>query len=130
MSNGAKIGKYLKYQRKKNDLTLYEMSKSSGLSSAFLLKLERGDYKDVKFDVMQKISKSLGTDIISFLYKCKIISTHKKLPALRYYLKEKYQFPKNAINETREFIKYMKFVHKKSIELQIIKHKKYWLKNK
>ncbi len=127
MSNSAKkIGGYTKYQREKKGYSLNEFARLCNFTSSFLLKLERGDYHNVKFDVIEKISNALDMSIEDFLIKCQITSGKKKLDSLDYYFKESYQFPEEAISDLKLFIQLLQKKYKTQIKELKEAHKKYW----
>lgn len=129
-SIGARIGKYTKYQRQKRNLSLNAFAKKISLTTSFLLRLERGTYQNVKFDVIEKLAAGFAMTVEDFLLKCEIISYSQTVPPIEYYLKEMYQFPKDAIEDTKLFIDFLNIKYKKQIkELKTI-HKNYWNKEK
>lgn len=130
ISIAEKIGKYTKYQREQKGYSLNEFARMSDFTPAFLLKLERGDYNSVKFDVIEKISHALQMSIEDFLIKCEIIQRRKTVYSLDYYFKELYQFPQEAINDLKLFIHLLQLKYKKEIREQKEAHKKYWDKKK
>lgn len=128
-NTGTKIGKYVNYQRMKRELSLNELGKQTGMATSFLLRLERGVYQNVKFDVIEKLAEGFDMTIEDFLIKCGIIEESHKLPPLEYYLKEQYQLPPEAISDTKLFIELLKMKYKKEIQHMKTLHKSYW-KNK
>ncbi len=128
-NTGTKIGKYVNYQRMKRELSLNELGKQTGMATSFLLRLERGVYQNVKFDVIEKLAEGFDMTIEDFLTKCGIIEESHKLPPLEYYLKEQYQLPPEAISDTKLFIELLKMKYKKEIQHMKTLHKSYW-KNK
>ena len=123
-----KIGKYTKYQREKRGYSLNQFAKRIGITTSFLLRLERGNYQSVSFDVIEKIARGFDTSIEDFLYKCQITQASSSLPDIEYFLKEKYQFPKEAISDVKLLISLLKVKYKKSIKELKEKHKVYWEK--
>lgn len=130
ISVAERIGIYTKYQREQKYCSLNEFARISGLTPSFLLKLERGDYHSVKFDVIEKISEALQMSIEEFLTKCEIIPRNKSVYSLDYYFKELYQFPVEAISDLKLFIQLLQLKYKKEIYEQKEAHKKYWKKKK
>lgn len=126
---GAKIGKYLKYQREKRQLSITEFAKRAEITPSFLLRLEKGSYHDIGFDAVEKLAKGLQMDLGDLLDKCKITSGVGKLPSVEFYLKEKFQFPQDGIQEVRSFIEYIKMKYKKQIKLLKTGHEDYWDKS-
>ncbi len=115
VSAGAKIGRFLNYWRKQNNLSLGAFSKSSNLTSSFILRLEKGDYRSVKFDVIEKIAKCLKMTEEDFLRHCEIIPSKRELPSLEYFLAEKYQFPPQAIEEVKLIIEFIRERNRRGI---------------
>lgn len=128
ITTGFKIGKYTKYQRVKRKFSLNEFSRKINVTTSFLLRLERGDYSSVSFDIIEKISIGFDMTVEDFLQKCKVISAPHTLPPIDYYLKEMYQFPDEAIEDFKLLIQLLRVKYKKQItELKKI-HKDYWKK--
>lgn len=128
ISAGAKIGRYTKYQREKRGFSLNYFSKITGVTTSFLLRLEKGEYANISINAVEKIANGFGMTTGDFLTKCQIIDSSHTLPPLEYYLKEKYQFPEEAIKDFKLLIRLLKAKYKKEItELQTI-HQAYWKK--
>jgi len=125
-SPAGKVGKYTKYQREKRGFSLNEFAKKIGVTTSFLLRLERGNYQNVSYDVLKKLAIGFEMSIEDFLYKCKLIESSSTLPPLEYYLKEMYQFPEDAINDIKLLIMLLKEKYKKEIKQLKGKHKEYW----
>jgi len=127
-TTGSKLGKYIKYQRVKRKYSLNEFARKINVTTSFLLRLERGDYASVSFDIIEKIAIGFEMTVEDFLQKCKVITSSDKLPPIDYYLKEMYQFPKEAIEDFKLLIQLLNVKYKKQItELKKI-HKDYWKK--
>lgn len=129
-STAEKIGDYLAYQRVKRGYSLGEFSKRSGLATSFILRLERGEYKTVKFDIIEKIAEGLSMSIEDFLMESDIIKNTRYVYPLEYYFREMYQFPESAIEDLKLFIELLEKKYKDEIEFQKKEHKKYWLHHK
>ncbi len=129
-SSAQKIGCYLKYQREKRDLSLNELAQKSELTASFLFRLEKGEYQSVKLDVIEKLTKALDMSVTEFLEKCDITNSQLDLPSLPHYLKEKFQFPPEAISDCEIMIEVLQKKYQKEIQQQKKQHKKYWKKNK
>lgn len=129
-STGQKIGDYSRYQREKRGWTLNQLAELTSLTPSFLFRLENGEYQTVKFDVIQKLASGLQMTVRSLLWKCQLIESEdaSDLPSLEYYLKEKFQFSVEAIDDTKLFLD---FIHKKyshQIKENKQTHKVYWKK--
>jgi len=129
-SIAEKLAKYTKYQREKHGMSLNEFAKLTGLTTSFLSRLEKKEYKDVKFDVITKLAEGFSMRVKDFLKKCEIIESHRPIYPLSYYFKELYQFPDEAIDDIRLFIKLLQQKYKKEIQLQKEAHKNYWKSEK
>lgn len=123
-----KIGKYTKYQRKKRKLSINEFAQRVNLTPSFLLRLEQGSYKTVKFSVVQKLAKGFDLSLKDFLVKCEIIESSCTLPELSFFLREKYFFSKKLIEEVELFIDFLQNKYKDEISSLKSKHNKYWSK--
>jgi transcriptional regulator with XRE-family HTH domain len=117
VSSGAKIGFFLKYWRERNKLSLGALSRASGLTPSFILRLERGIYRSVKFDAVERIAKSLKMTVEDFLRQCEILPQKSNLPSLEYFLAEKYQFSPQAIEEVKLIIEFIQERNRKAIAL-------------
>jgi len=125
-SSAGKVGKYTKYQREKRGLSLNEFARKIGVTTSFLLRLERGNYQNVSYDVLQRIALGFDMSIEDFLYKCRLIESSSTLPPIEYYLREMYQFPISAINDIKLLITLLKEKYKDEIRDLKSKHKEYW----
>jgi len=129
ISTAAKIGLYVRYQREKKELSLSEFGELIGVTPSFLLRLEQGVYKTIKLDVVEKIAKGFQMSVADFLAKCQIGEQYVlEMPALEFYLKEKYQFPSEAIKDSNLFIEFLRLKYKAEIATQLKQHKEYWRK--
>ncbi len=127
-SIGEKIGKYTKYQREKQGFSLNEYAKKIGVTTSFLLRLEKGTYKNVSLKIIEKLAQGFDMPITDFLLKCRIVSASETLPPIEYYLKEMYQFLNEAIEDVKLFVSVLKIKFKKQIQELEAKHKEYWKK--
>ncbi len=71
MSNKPNIGKIIKEQRKGLSLSLYQLSRLSGVSVAHLGRIEQGQ-RGASTRTLQKIAKPLGFD----LYELFVVGGH------------------------------------------------------
>ena len=71
MSNKPNIGKIIKEQRKRLSLSLYQLSRLSGVSVAHLGRIEQGQ-RGASTRTLQKIAEPLGFD----LYELLVIAGH------------------------------------------------------
>ena len=71
MSNKPNIGKIIKEQRRRLSLSLYQLSKLSGVSVSHLGRIEQG-LRQPSIRTLQKIAKPLGFD----LYELLVIAGH------------------------------------------------------
>jgi transcriptional regulator with XRE-family HTH domain len=127
MSIASRIGKYVAYQRSKNHVSLNAFAKKVGITTSFLLRLEKGKYEDVSFSNLERISKGLDMSVEALLYKCGIVK-QDPLPPLAYYLKEKYQFPPDAILFVQLMLKTVKEYYRVQIIEMKRKHKNFYRK--
>ncbi len=128
VTTGMKVGRYLKYQRKKQALSLQEFAQMCSLSPSYLFKLEQGKFASVSFDMLKKISDGLKIPIVSLLRKCELISEEDSLSSLDFFLKEKYQFPEQAILGVKIVIEVLQKQYANEIKNFQKAHKKYWKK--
>jgi transcriptional regulator with XRE-family HTH domain len=129
ISAGSKIGRYTKYQREKRGFSLNYFAKITGLTTSFFLRLEKGEYASISISAIEKIARGFDMTIGDFLHKCQIIESSHTLPPLEYYLKEKYQFPDDAIKDFKLLVRLLRVKYKKEIsELKNI-HEAYWDKS-
>lgn len=130
-SVAAKIGKYLKYQRIKRKDSLSDFAEKIGVDSSYLFRLEKGNYKTVGIDVLEKIASGLGMDLIDLLLKCGLsLREPNELPEMPYYLREKYQFHTKAIEDVLLFISFVEKKYEKEIKRRRELHQQYWAKSK
>ena len=66
MSNKPNIGKIIKEQRKRLSLSLYQLSRLSGVSVAHLGRIEQGQ-RGASTRTLQKIAEPLGFDLYELL---------------------------------------------------------------
>ena len=74
---GEKIGEYVAYQRDKRGWTLQEFADRTGLTPSFVLRLEKGEYRSVGFDAIEKLAKGFAMEIGELLSKCNITTKSK-----------------------------------------------------
>ena len=58
----------LKNIRKNKGITLEELSEKTGISAGYLCHLERGSRKNPSIDVMEKLSKILGKNVMEIFF--------------------------------------------------------------
>ena len=128
LSPGEKIGKYIKYKRNQKQISLNEFAKLADITPSFLLRLENGAYQSLKIDFIIKLARGLQISLEDFLRKCELIERTKdeKLPDLKFYLKEKFQFPDGAIEDTSMFIKFLQERYAGEINTMKKAHREYW----
>lgn len=127
-SVAAKIGKYLKYQRRKRGLSLVKFSEQTSLDPSFLHRIEKGYYGNISFMAAEKLATGLQMSLDDFLIKCEIIPVRSILPTLEYFFKEKYQFPEKAIQDLELFIGLLQEKYKNEVQKMKREHHKYWEK--
>jgi transcriptional regulator with XRE-family HTH domain len=131
LSAAAKIGAYIKYQREKRNKSLNEFAKLINVDPSFILRLENGVYQSIGLDVVEKIAEGLEMGLEDLLGKAGLLSRYKgELPEVEFFLKEKYQFPRQAIHDVIVFLKFVEERYKKEIERRRKVHKKYWSKRR
>lgn len=124
-----KIGKYVKYQRQKRGLSLNEFAEQVGITPSFLYRLESGSYKSVKFSVIEKLAQAFEIPVITFLQKCELAeNSASSLPDISFYLREKYQFPTEAVEDIKLFISFIEKKYRTEMETLRKKHEDYWKK--
>jgi len=128
LENTKKIGKYLKYQRGKLDLSLSDLSEKTGLTSAYLSRLERGEYRSMSLKTLHRLADALGMSLVELLTKGQVLQNTNSLPSLTYYLKERYQLPPSAIGDVRLFLEFVTKKYAKEIRLMQKQHSQYWKK--
>jgi transcriptional regulator with XRE-family HTH domain len=126
----VKIGRYLKYQRDKRELSLAEFAKLLEVDASFLHRLEKGYYQSVSFDVAEKIAKGLHMNLEDFFTKCGIMPARCVLPTLEFFCKETYQFPDAAIHDLKTFVGFLQVKYKDDIAFMKKKHDAYWKKKR
>ena len=122
----SKIGKYVQYQRKKRKISINQFANRIGVTPSFLSRLEKGEYDSIKLSMVEKMAYGLKMSLIDLLKKIGINSDKSKLPEIDFYLREKYQFPKEAIDDVKLMIELVKKKYKSQIKQQKVDHKKYW----
>lgn len=127
-TNGEKIGKYTKYQRTKRGMSLNQFARTIDVDPSFLQRLETGFYQGISLDMLQKLALGFEMQIEEFLRKCRLSSYPQKLPTLKFFLRERYQFPEAAIDDCQSYIGFLQSRYKKQIASLKKKHKAYWEK--
>lgn len=125
-SLGQKIGAYIKYQRDKRKLTITELAERSRLTSAYISRLEQGDYESPSLEAIEQLAKALRMPLQAMLNKSGALNEPIELPDLAYYLHEKFQFPPEAIEDIELFIEFVKKKHQKAIKRYQAVGKKFW----
>ncbi|MCH5586285.1 helix-turn-helix domain-containing protein [Shimazuella sp. AN120528] len=59
MRDAKKFGAYIKFQRKKKDMTLTDLANKSGVDQSYLSRLERGEKENPSADILAKIADGL-----------------------------------------------------------------------
>ena len=110
MSNKPSIGKIIKEQRKRLSLSLYQLSRLSGVSVAHLGRIEQGQ-RGASTRTLQKIAEPLGFDLYELLvvggYVLPDTSTFssEQREKLRYELNTLLQRVESDTNRIREIVK-------------------------
>lgn len=125
----SKIASYLVYQRKKRCLTLQNLAEMADLTPSYLSKLEAGEFDSISLDVVIKLARGLEMSLADFLYKCQLIDFGASyFPDLRFYLREKYQFPTQAVADVEMFMEFIQIKYADEIKANLKAHEEYWSK--
>lgn len=60
------LGEFIAYHRAKKGLTQEELGKKIGKNKTFIYRIESGNVKSLKDDVMQNLADALGIPVIAF----------------------------------------------------------------
>jgi transcriptional regulator with XRE-family HTH domain len=81
----------LRKARENQGLTLYALSKISGVDRSLLWKIERGDVNDPRPENLARIAESLGLSMTDLYARAGYVSA-ERLPNLPAYLRAKYGY--------------------------------------
>jgi transcriptional regulator with XRE-family HTH domain len=86
-----KLSEFLKESRNKLDLTLDSLSRASGLSTAFLSRIENQEFDKNNFSLntVIKLAKGLGVKVSDILDSLKV-TENSSSPSLPIYLRQKF----------------------------------------
>ena len=107
------LSKYLQSLRPAGKPSLRDIAERSGLSHAFLSKLEAGQYQTVEMDTLRAVAAGYGVPVEKLLVVAGV-TEEVPLPELGAYLRSKYGLTDEAIEETKAFIAQMRKRHGKS----------------
>jgi len=126
---GQKIGQYVKYQRDKRQLSIAAVAAASGLTSAYISRLEQGDYDSPTVDSLQHLAQAFQMPLTALLAKSGVAPVTKiDLPDLAYYLHEKYFLPPEAVADVELFVDTIKKKYAHEIDRYKKDSQKYWRK--
>lgn len=124
---GARVGRYVKYQRRKRRWSLQNLARKTSLTPSFLTRLESGKYKDISFGAMEQLANGFDVPFVVFLKKCGIAEdAFVSLPDFEFYLREKFQMPTEAVEDMKLFLEFMMKKYRKEIACLKTKHIQYW----
>ena len=63
------IGQKVKQAREERKMSMYRLSKITGISSSYISELESGKYNNPSAEILQKLSKALGVSVSRLLNK-------------------------------------------------------------
>lgn len=63
------MGNKLKDKRKELEMSIYDVSEKSGLSTTYISNLENNNRANPSKDVMEKIAKALGSSVPELFYE-------------------------------------------------------------
>lgn len=131
LTSAQKIGRYVQYQREKRAISLQELADRSGVTAAYLSRLENGEYETVKLNILEQLSSAFDIPLTTFLKKCELIDDeYITLPEFEFYLNEKYQLPETAISDMKLFLKFVQEKYSTDINRQKKIHTDYWQSRK
>ena len=107
------LTKYLQSLRPAGKPSLRDIAERSGLSHAFLSKLEAGQYQTVGMETLRAVAEGYGVPIEKLL-EVAGFTQEPTLPELGVYLRSKYGLDEEAIKEAKEFISQVRKRHGKS----------------
>lgn len=107
------LTKYLQSLRPAGKPSLRDIAERSGLSHAFLSKLEAGQYQTVGMETLRQVAKGYDVPVEKLLVVAGL-TEEVRLPELGAYLRTKYGLTDEAIEETKTFIAQMRKRHGKA----------------
>lgn len=88
--SGIKLGSYIKEHRIAREMTGRELARQIGVDTAYLVRLERGEYRSPRGDILAKTAVALGVPM-NDLYALAGYIVPTDLPSLRPYLRTRYR---------------------------------------
>ncbi len=101
---GITIGKYIKEHRIARGITGRELARQIGADTAYVVRLERGEYRSPRPDILANVATVLGVQM-SDLYALAGYAVPKDLPTLTPYLRTRYrQLSDEAIDSVGAYL--------------------------
>lgn len=103
--SGKALGKYIKNHRIARGMTGRELARQIGTDTAYLVRLERGEYRSPRPDILAKAAEVLHVPM-SDLYSMAGYIVPNDLPSLTPYLRTRYrQLSNDAIDSVSAYLK-------------------------
>ena len=101
---GITIGKYIKEHRVARGISGRELARQIGTDTAYVVRLERGEYRSPRPDILANTATALGVPM-SDLYSLAGYLAPKDLPTLTPYLRTRYrQLSDDAIDAVSAYL--------------------------
>lgn len=121
---------YVRYQRRKRGYTLQQFSDKTGLTPAYLSRLESDQYNNISLNACKALATGFDMPLLDFFIKCRVINSQTDLPEIGYYLREKYQLPEEAVEDVTLFFQFVLQKYQSQIKANRLAHQKYWEKQR
>lgn len=104
---GKTLGKYIKDHRIARGMTGRELARQIGTDTAYLVRLERGEYRSPRPDILANVATALDVPM-SDLYAIAGYIAPTELPSLTPYLRTKYrQLSDDAIDSVDAYLQHI-----------------------
>ncbi|RAP27322.1 hypothetical protein DID74_00495 [Candidatus Marinamargulisbacteria bacterium SCGC AG-333-B06] len=114
-----KLNDYIKYERKKQKLTLVQLSKKAAISYGMLYRLEEGAIKQPKPHLLKQVAVALKINYENLLLQYGYLSLDEKKQKQRVSQKKDVIALSSFINNTKEVIGTMKYMIEKQVHYQV-----------
>ncbi len=106
------LAQKIKKIRKEADLSMADLSKRTGLSEAYLSKLEKGEYKSLSLRTCKTLADGLSLSLREFLEKVGFLELSKSRPSFQM-ISQAFRSQGYSVDEAERVMDYAKFIKQK-----------------
>lgn len=106
------LDKQIKRLRNEADLSMADLAKRTGLSEAYISKLEKGEYKSLSLRTCKTLADGLSLSLREFLEKVGFLEISKSRPSFQI-ISQALRSKGYSVGETEKVMEYAKFIKQK-----------------